>query len=347
MYSKIIGTGSYLPGEPIDNSLLSNLFDIDEWILENIGISKRYWSMNYRTGTLSKTGHEMATEAAKKAILDSGIDKNDIDTIFLVTAAPDYIMPNSAVLVQEDLDIKECSTFEIHAACSGAIQALELADSSIKSGKSNNILICCFNLMSPFMYRELDDSRKDLVDTRDLLNLSMFGDGASAVVIGKSNTLGMEYIKNNSVGVGKKAGMELLAGSAVYPFVDGIGSTGLDKWKHDAHAIKKYGGGMSKRALDEFLDTSKMNINDIDYIIFPQANPVQLVEDIDKLSTMFDMSKNHFRYNVNEIGNVSTPGLFMVLDDLNNEKLLKTGSRVLIVGGEASKWMYGYSSIVW
>jgi 3-oxoacyl-[acyl-carrier-protein] synthase-3 len=345
--SRIISTGAYLPGNPVSNEKLSELFGIDEWIFENVGVNQRYWSVDLDTKTLTKKGYEMAGLAAKKAIDNSTINTHDIDTIFLVTASPDYIMPNSAVLLQEILGIEECNTFEIHSACSGAIQAIELADSLIRSEKSKNVLICCFNLMSPYTIRELSVSRADRVSIEDLLNIAMFGDGASAILMTESKKAGIEYVKNNSIGTGKTPGMQLLAGGSVYPFYEGIDENGLDKWKHDANAILEYGSDLSKRALEELLSNCNSSLSDYDHFIFPQANPSTLKRDIKYLNEKYEVPAEKIFFNVDVCGNTSTPGLFIALDELNNEGLLKKNERIMLIGGEASKWLYGAVSIIW
>lgn len=346
-YVKIKGTGSYLPGEPISNDNLCTLFGIDEWILENLGINNRYWSVDIKTTELTKKGYEMAAEASKKAISSAGLESKEIDTLILVTAVPDYLMPNSAVMVQEKLGISECNVLELHAACAGSMQALEMAYNAVCCGKSQNALICCFNLMSPTSIRELSAERRNNISTLDLLNVCMFGDGASAIVVSASDEPGILYVANNSVGLGRKPGMMLLAGAAVYPYSNDVIDKGLDKWQHDANAILKYGRGLSQRALKEMLTTTGKKYSDISYYIFPQANPAMLKEDIKSLSKLEDFPATRIYMNVDRIGNTSTPALFIALDELNSQGKLHSGELISIVGGEASKWMYGSVLIKW
>lgn len=344
---KIKGTGSYLPGEPVSNEKLCELFGIDEWILDNLGISNRYWSIDINSMILKKKGYEMAAEASKKAIADAGLEHSDIDTLILVTAVPDFLMPNSAVMVQEELGINECNVIELHAACAGSIQALEVAYNAISSGNAKKVLICCFNLMSPTSIRELNPERRNNISTLDLLNVCMFGDGASAIIVTESDTPGILYVKNNSIGLGKKPGMELLAGGAVYPYSSAILENELDKWKHDANAILNYGRDLSKRALEDMLMATQKSYSDIDHYIFPQANPAMLREDIENLSKLEGFPTERIYMNVNRIGNTSTPALFIALDELNSKGKLHSGDLISIVGGEASKWMYGSILINW
>lgn len=344
---RIAGTGSYLPGDPISNEQLSNTFGIDEWIIENLGIRYRYWSVDISTRKLTKKGYEMAADASRKALNNANLDANEIDSIILVTAVPDYLMPNSAVMVQQELGIKECNTQELHAACAGSIQALENAYNTIKVGRAKNVLVCCFNLMSPTSIRELSQERKENISTLDLLNVCMFGDGASAVVLTESEDEGILYIANNSIGLNRRPGMRLLAGGSVYPFSKETIEKSLDKWQHDANAILEYGRELSRRALAEMLEKEHLEYKDIDHYIFPQANPSMLKEDIKELNAKGDFPTERIYMNVDRIGNTSTPGLFIALNELNTGKKLHNGELISIVGGEASKWIYGSILVKW
>lgn len=344
---KVKGTGSYLPGKPVSNEKLCELFGVDSWILDNLGIHNRYWAIDTETFKLTKTGYQMAAEAGKRALINAKLEANEIDCLILVTAVPDYLMPNSAVLVQEELGIKECNTLEIHAACAGSLQALEIAGNAVQSGKHQNVLICCFNLMSPTSVRELTPERECEIGTLDLLNVCMFGDGAGAMVVSRSDEQGILYVANNSIGVGKEPGMRLLAGGAVYPFSEEVIGKRLDKWQHDANAILKYGRELSQRALSEMLCATGINYADIEHYIFPQANPSMLKEDIENLKKMEGFPAEKIYMNVDKNGNTSTPALFIALDELNMQGKLKEGDLISIVGGEASKWMYGSTLIKW
>ena len=345
--SFIIGTGSFLPNEPITNSQLSKYFDLDPWILDNIGVESRFWSVDFNDNLkLKYTGYEMATIASRKAIEAAQINPTDIDSIYLVTAQSDYIMPNSVVYVQDLLGIKECKSYEIHAACSGALQAVELANNEILLGKSKNVLICCFNLMSPTIVCELEMNNEPSVS--DMLNLSMFGDGASAIVLSSREGGGsIEEVKTNSVGWGQKPGMELLGGGSVYPMSPKNLETGLSKWKHDSNMILEKGSELSRKAVLEITQLTNRHISEYDFIIFPQANPNTLKNDIKNLQKMYGIEPEKVFYTVDKSGNTSTSGLFIALDQLKKSNKVNAGDKILIIGGEASKWMYGGVSIVW
>lgn len=345
--SVIIGTGSFLPNGPITNNHLSEYFDLDPWILDNVGVQSRFWSVGldeeYR---LKYTGYEMAAIASRKAIKMAQIEANDIDSIYLVTAQSDYVMPNSVVYVQEQLGISECKTYEIHAACSGALQAVELANNEILLGKSNNVLVCSFNLMSPTIFCELESNKEPSVS--DMLNLSMFGDGASAIVISSDGEGGIiEEVQTNSVGFGEKPGMELLGGGSVYPMSQKNLDKGLAKWRHDSNLILEKGTELSSKAVVDMVRLTNRGINEYDFIIFPQANPNTLKNDIKILQKEYGVEPEKIFYTVDKTGNTSTSGLFIALDQLKNSNRIKPGNKVLIIGGEASKWMYGGVSIGW
>jgi 3-oxoacyl-[acyl-carrier-protein] synthase-3 len=176
MYSKIRGTGSYLPERTLTNADIEKLVDTtDEWIKKRVGVERRQI-----IGQSSDTTASMATEAARRAIKAAGLNPEDIGMIVVGTATGDFYFPSVACLVQKGLGIKtECAAFDVNAACSGFIYAMSVVDQFIKSGSIQYGLVIGV------------DALTKMVDWTDRSTCVLFGDGAGAVVLESSAEKGI------------------------------------------------------------------------------------------------------------------------------------------------------------
>lgn len=174
MYSRILGTGSYLPAQIRTNADLEKMVDTsDEWIVTRTGIRER------RIASEEETVAVMGHRAAERAIEMAGIDKNDIDLILLATSSASHAFPSSACQVQGLLEMKPCPAMDLSAACSGFIFALSVADQYIKAGSAKNVLVIGSDRLS------------HCCDPEDRGTCILFGDGAGAVVLGASEETGI------------------------------------------------------------------------------------------------------------------------------------------------------------
>ena len=173
MYSKIIGTGGYLPNKILTNKDLESLVDTtDEWIVERTGIKQRHISED------NETTSSMATKASLDAIKSANIKNSQIDLIIVATTTPDQIFPSTACIVQNNLNII-APAFDIQAACTGFIYALSIADNYIKTGMCKNVLVIGAEKYS------------NLLDWSDRSTCVLFGDGAGAVILSANSNKGI------------------------------------------------------------------------------------------------------------------------------------------------------------
>ena len=173
MYSKITGTGGYLPNKILTNKDLESLVDTtDKWIVERTGIKQRHISEN------NETTSSMATKASLDAIKSASIKNNQIDLIIVATTTPDQIFPSTACIVQNNLDII-APAFDVQAACTGFIYALSIADNYIKTGMCKNVLVIGAEKYS------------NLLDWSDRSTCVLFGDGAGAVILSANSNKGI------------------------------------------------------------------------------------------------------------------------------------------------------------
>ena len=173
-YSKVIGTGGYLPEKIRTNDEISQTVDTsDSWIFERTGIKSR------RIASASETASSMGEIAARQAIDAAQIEPREIDLIIVATGSPDRVYPSTGCLLQHRLGVKDCVAFDVQAACSGSIFALSIADQYIKSGAAKKVLVVGAEVCSRF------------VDWTDRGTCILFGDGAGAVLLESSDQAGI------------------------------------------------------------------------------------------------------------------------------------------------------------
>ncbi len=302
IYSKIIGTGSYLPEKALSNKDLEKMVETsDQWITERTGIKKRHVVADDQTTT------DLAYNAAVKAIEAAGIANDDIDLIIVATTTPTKTFPSTASLVQQKLDIHGCPAFDIQAVCTGFVYALTVADKFIKAGGVKNALIIGAESLSR------------IVDWTDRNTCVLFGDGAGAVVLQASEESGILSTHIHCDG----SYNELLH------VPTGPGSSALDDTKY----IEMQGNDVFKVAVktlsnivDETLEANQLAKTDIDWLIPHQANIRIIAATAKKLA----MSMDHVVVTVDEHGNTSAASIPLALDVAVRDGRIKRGETLLL-----------------
>jgi len=174
IYSKIAGTGRYLPEKILTNADLEKLVDTtDEWIRTRTGVERRH------VASEDQTTSDLCVEAAKKAMESANVTADDIDLIIVGTTSPDLIFPNIATIIQDRMGIHGCPAFSIEAACTGFIYALSTADKFVRAGEAKCALIIGAEIITK------------LIDWSDRSTCVLFGDGAGAVIVKPSDEPGI------------------------------------------------------------------------------------------------------------------------------------------------------------
>ena len=173
-YSRIVGTGGYLPQRVVKNDEFARRLDTsDAWIRERTGIAER------RIADESQASSDLALEASRAALASAQLAPADIDLIIVATSTPDHVFPSTACLLQAKLGIKACPAFDVQAVCSGFVYALAIADRFIRSGMNRRALVVGTEVFSRIM------------DWNDRATCVLFGDGAGAVVLAAGETPGI------------------------------------------------------------------------------------------------------------------------------------------------------------
>lgn len=282
IYTKIIGTGSYLPEKILTNADLEKIVDTsDEWITERSGIKKRHILSPNQVLSI------MTEAASRKAIEAAEIDKNEIDLIIVATISSEFITPSAACVLQQKLGIKSCPAFDISAACAGFIYGLNIADLYIKSKTANCILLVASEALTK------------MTDWTDRSTCVLFGDGAGAVILKAANKPGVR-----STHIHAEGNHELLyAKSCLYGGKqEYVQMKGNELFKP---AVTKLSA-----SIQETLDYNKISSSEIDWFVPHQANLRIIVAMAKKLN----LSMDRVILTIQEHGNTSAASIPLALD---------------------------------
>ena len=304
-YSRITGTGGYLPDRIMTNADLEKIVDTtDEWIRSRTGIQKRHIAAE------NETTCDLAENAARKAIEAAGIKTDQIDLIIIGTTTPDVIFPSTACLLQERLGIHGCPAFDIQAVCTGFIYALDIADKFIRTGTSRTALVIGAETLSR------------ILDWTDRSTCVLFGDGAGAVVIQADKEPGILSSHLHADGDFN----ELLQVPA------GI-SRNNTKYKAGEAYIEMQGNEVFKvavntlgRIVDETLEANQLQKEDIDWLVPHQANTRIISATAKKLN----MSMDRVVLTVDQHGNTSAASVPLALDVAIRDGRIKRGDTLLL-----------------
>ena len=309
VYSKIIGTGAYVPARIVKNDELSKMLETnDEWITSRTGIKQRRISIGERT-------YQIAAKAATEAIKNAGIDKKDIDMIILATITPDFFMPSTANLVQAELGLEDIPSFDIAAGCTGFVYGLQIADQFIKSKQSKTILVIGAEVLSK------------VTDWSERNTCVLFGDGAGAVVLKSSNQEGIICTYTGSQGDLQES-LTLPAVPLKNPFLQVQNNNG--KPNHISMCGKEvfqFAARIMIKSISQVLNKSNLLIDDIDYIIPHQAN----IRIIDHVARTLKIEREKFIINLDHFGNTSSASIPLALDEAHKKKIFCQGNRVIMV----------------
>jgi 3-oxoacyl-[acyl-carrier-protein] synthase-3 len=308
-FARVIGTGSYLPGERLSNQALvdrlaaEGVDTSDDWIVERTGIRARYFA-----GPEQQCS-DLATEAARRAISAAGCAPGDIDLIIVATSTPDMIFPSTACIVQRKLGIQGCPAFDVQAVCSGFVYALTVADAMIRTGGARRALVIGSEVFSR------------ILDFSDRTTCVLFGDGAGAVVLQAADEPGILASELHADG----RHVEILC---VPGTVSGGQVTGDPLLKMDGQAVFKLAVGVLESVARSVLDKAGRRTEDIDWLIPHQANIRIMHSTAKKLKLPLDK----LVVTVDEHGNTSAASIPLALDVAVRAGRVRPGDTVMLEG---------------
>ena len=304
-YSRIAGTGGYLPEKVVTNKDLEKTIDTsDEWIRERTGICRRHIAAE------GETCSDMGIAAAEKAIEMAGIEVADVDLIIVGTTTPDKVFPSTACIIQRRLGIKGPPAFDVQAACSGFIYALDLADRLIRTGGATTALVIGSEALSR------------VVNWEDRGTAVLFGDGAGAVVLTASEEQGIISTHMHADGQHEEL-LHVPAGIAL----------GYDTVRHEKAFIHMNGNAVFKRAVaalgsiaKETLAKNGIDKHELDWLIPHQAN----LRIISAAARKLDMPMDRVVVTVDEQANTSSASIPLALDTAVRDGRIQRGHLLLL-----------------
>ena len=308
-YSRITGTGSYLPPQRLTNADLAirlaatGVETSDEWIVERTGIHARPFAAP------DVSCRDLGFEAAKNALQAAGLQASDIDLIIVATSTPDMVFPSAACILQSKLGIAGCPAFDIQAVCSGFVYALTVADAMIKTGAASKALVIGTEVFSR------------ILDFSDRTTCVLFGDGAGAVVLEASDTPGI--LASDLHADGKHVGILCVPGH-----VSGGKVIGDPLLKMDGQAVFKLAVGVLESAARAALAKANMTDQDIDWLIPHQAN-IRIMQSTAK---KLKLPLEKLIVTVDQHGNTSAASIPLALDTSVRSGKIKKGDTLMLEG---------------
>jgi len=309
LYSRITGTGSYLPPRRVTNDDLAKelasrgIETSDQWIIERTGIHARHFA------DPDVTSSDLAVHAARHALEAAGRSTSDVDLIIVATSTPDMVFPSSAAILQHKLGIAGCPVFDLQAVCSGFIYALTVADAMIRTGSAKCALVVGAEVFSR------------ILDFNDRTTCVLFGDGAGAVVLEASAEPGI--LATDLHADGKHAGILCVPGT-----VSGGSVLGTPFLHMDGQAVFKLAVRVLEEAARATLKKAEMTGSDIDWLIPHQAN-IRIMEGT---ARKLKIPHDKLIVTVDEHGNTSAASIPLALDAAVRSGKVKKGDILMLEG---------------
>ena len=308
-YSRITGTGSFLPPRRLTNAELAaqlaaqGVETSDEWIVERTGIRARHF---VDEGVFSS---DLALEACKSALTAAGRTPQDIDLIIVATSTPDMVFPSTACILQNKLGANGGAAFDVQAVCSGFVYALTVADAMIRTGSANRALVVGAEVFSR------------ILDFKDRTTCVLFGDGAGAVVLESSDTPGI--LASDLHADGKHVGILCVPGHVSNGHI--LGDPLL---KMDGQAVFKLAVGVLEEAARATLAKASLTEADIDWLIPHQAN----IRIMQSTARKLKLSMDKVVVTVDQHGNTSAASIPLALDTAVRQGKVKPGDTLMLEG---------------
>jgi 3-oxoacyl-[acyl-carrier-protein] synthase-3 len=306
IYSRIAGTGSYLPEKLLTNDDLAKLVDTsDEWIQSRTGIRERH------IAAPGQTAGDLGYQAALRAMEAAGIQAADIDMIVVGTTTPDLIFPSTACLIQARLGAEGCAAMDVNAACSGFLYALSVADKFIRCGDARTVLVIGTETLSR------------IVDWTERTTCVLFGDGAGAAVLKAGSETGILSTHLHADGSKKELLWNPVGVSAGFN-ADApqhgmrINMKGNDVFKYAVKALDS--------VVDEALEANGLDKHDLDWLIPHQAN----LRIIEATAKRLEMSMDNVIVTVDKHGNTSSASVPLALDAAVRSGRIERGQLLLL-----------------
>lgn len=317
----IAGTGSYVPEKILTNADLEKLVDTsDEWIMSRTGIRER------RIAADNEATSDLGTKAALKAMEQAGVTAEELDLIIVATVSPDTFFPSTACYIQKNLGAKNAVCFDISAACSGFLFALQTSRHFINTGNRKTVLIVGAEKLS------------GMVDWNDRNTCVLFGDGAGAAIL-RQRKEGTEESRVVSTVMGSDGNLtDILSvpgGGSAMPTTPDNASQRLNTIRMEGREVFKKAVTAMKNACNQAIAEAGLTTDDIAMVIPHQAN----IRIIEAITDRLGIPKERTFINLDKYGNTSAAAIAIALDEANRTGAIKKGDHILLVAfGAGLTW---------
>ncbi|MFF4508452.1 3-oxoacyl-ACP synthase III family protein [Streptomyces sp. NPDC001401] len=353
---KILSTGAYLPGEPLDNATLEKYVGpLPDDVLDGIQVKARHWMIDPVTGEHVINNSRMAERASRQALERAGVQPGELDLIVVCTATPEYTLPGVATTLQGYLGLESVAAIEIRGACAGWVQALDLARRQLADGTARTALVVGSEAGSPVLAPHFLGKDPERVRMRDRLTLYTFGDGAGAVVLRAEEVLeggsaGEFAFVNACVGGLRRPGMEIIGGGTDVPQAEQLRRRQLIQMKVDVAGTTTFSPQVFVRAIQEMARKDGRCLDEFDAIVLPEGNADYFADEFASAGLSekdIRALKGRVVENLAEVGATGSAAVPLSLDAGWISGRIKPGDRIVLLGIEASRYVYTGLSLTW
>lgn len=328
MKAFIMSTGFYIPEKIVTNDDLSkNLDTSDEWIYSHTGIKQRHIAAD------NEAASDLGTKAALNALKNGDLNPEEIDLVLVATSTPDYLSyPATACIVQNGIGAKNAAAFDITAACTGFVYALETAKNYIISGAAKKVLVVGTEVNSR------------ILNWQDRNTCVLFGDGAGAVVLSSCDDRSDSYLMSSVLGSDGSGSQALVrdAGGSRNAYNPGDVVEPNHYVTMDGRKVYNFAVRTLGRLMQDLLDHNDFSINEVTYVVPHQANQRIIAAAAKRIGIPLEK----FYLNMDEYANTSAATIPIALHELNMQKKLKRGDLILTIGFGAGL-TYGGNILHW
>jgi len=351
--ARIVGTGGYQPGEPISNDQIEALVGpLPPEVAEGISIEQRFWQIDPATGEHRENNSDMALKAAQLALDSAGVGADEVELMILATGTPDYPLPAVVNMVQEFLGLERCATLELRSGGAGWVQGLDIARFYLEQGSYRTALVIGSESISPVLAPVFLGKTPDQVRVRDRLPVYMFGDGAGATVLQASEEAegGLMPGAMRAIGGLRKPGIHSVGGGTHAPLHEQQKAAKLVDLRVDVVGAGDFTPFMVTEALADSLARSGVTAESVDHCLIPEGNVGWMLDSLREAGLMtaeWKAMEGKIFDNLAQTGACGCAAVPLFLDHGSRTGLVKRGDRVLLIGVEATKWIYAGSVVDW
>ncbi|WP_198037021.1 3-oxoacyl-ACP synthase III family protein [Nocardia sp. BMG51109] len=353
----VLSTGAHLPGAPIDNARLADLCGpLPEEVADGIQVRSRHWIADPETGSHRTGTSAMAVAAARQALDRAAVDPSEVDLLMMSTASPEYPLPAAATYVQEQLGLQRCATMEFRAACAGFVQGMDYARRLLADGTYDTAVVIGAESISPLLvplYLGQDPQR---IRMRDRLTLYTFGDGAGAAVLraqprDSARREPERYaFGTQCLGGMRRPGMQIVGGGTDLPASEQARRKRLVEIKLDVAGTTTVGPQVFHTALRDMLARSGLALSDIDACVLPEGNADYFAEGFGDVGISGEdraALQKCIVENLSDVGATGSAAVPLALDAGWVSGRIRPGATVLLLGVEASRYVYAGLTLEW